>query len=52
LPTPFGDAGWVTPRVAAMAKRAGFDAAFMNIGGGLGTSFLHMRSLASMSMLE
>jgi hypothetical protein len=27
----------VTPRVAAIAKRAGFDAAFMNIGGGLGT---------------
>ncbi|MFZ1160043.1 MAG: polysaccharide deacetylase family protein [Candidatus Sulfotelmatobacter sp.] len=34
---PFGDAGSVTPRVAAMAKQAGFDAAFMNIGGGLGT---------------
>jgi peptidoglycan/xylan/chitin deacetylase (PgdA/CDA1 family) len=33
---PFGDAGSVTPRVAAMAKQAGFDAAFMNIGGGLG----------------
>ena len=27
----------VAPRVAAIAKRAGFDAAFMNIGGGLGT---------------
>jgi peptidoglycan/xylan/chitin deacetylase (PgdA/CDA1 family) len=33
---PFGDAGSVTPRVAAMAKQSGFKAAFMNIGGGLG----------------
>ncbi len=35
---PFGDAGSVTPRVVAMTKQAGFDAAFMNIGGGLGAS--------------
>jgi len=35
---PFGDAGSVSPRVIAMAKQAGFDAAFLNIGGGLGTS--------------
>lgn len=34
---PFGDAGSVTPEVVAMAKQAGFDAAFLNIGGGLGT---------------
>lgn len=34
---PFGDAGTVSPRVTAMAKQAGFDAAFMNVGGGLGT---------------
>ena len=35
---PFGDAGSVTPGVVAMTKQAGFDAAFMNIGGGLGSS--------------
>ena len=35
---PFGDAASVTPRVVAMTKQAGFDAAFMNIGGGLGSS--------------
>jgi peptidoglycan/xylan/chitin deacetylase (PgdA/CDA1 family) len=33
---PFGDAGSVTPRVAAMAQQAGFEASFMNVGGGLG----------------
>jgi len=38
LAYPFGDSGSVTPRVVAMAKQAGFDAAFLNIGGGLGTS--------------
>jgi peptidoglycan/xylan/chitin deacetylase (PgdA/CDA1 family) len=35
---PFGDPASVTPRVVAMTKEAGFDAAFMNIGGGLGSS--------------
>jgi peptidoglycan/xylan/chitin deacetylase (PgdA/CDA1 family) len=35
---PFGDAASVTPRIVAMTKQAGFDAAFLNIGGGLGTS--------------
>jgi peptidoglycan/xylan/chitin deacetylase (PgdA/CDA1 family) len=34
---PFGDAGSVTPQILAMAKTAGFDAAFLNFGGGLGT---------------
>ena len=34
---PFGDEGSVTPRVVAMTKQAGFDAAFLNIGGGLGS---------------
>jgi peptidoglycan/xylan/chitin deacetylase (PgdA/CDA1 family) len=34
---PFGDEASVSPRVLAMAKQAGFDAAFMNVGGGLGT---------------
>jgi peptidoglycan/xylan/chitin deacetylase (PgdA/CDA1 family) len=33
---PFGDAGSVTPRDIAMAKQAGFEAAFLNVGGGLG----------------
>jgi peptidoglycan/xylan/chitin deacetylase (PgdA/CDA1 family) len=33
---PFGDAGSVTPGVVAMAKQAGFEAAFLNLGGGLG----------------
>ena len=34
---PFGDAGSVNSRVVAMTKQAGFDAAFLNIGGGLGS---------------
>ncbi|MGH9497282.1 MAG: polysaccharide deacetylase family protein [Candidatus Sulfotelmatobacter sp.] len=33
---PFGDAGSVTPDVLAMPQRAGFNAAFLNYGGGLG----------------
>jgi peptidoglycan/xylan/chitin deacetylase (PgdA/CDA1 family) len=36
LAYPFGDVGSVTPEVVAMAKQAKFEAAFMNIGGGLG----------------
>ena len=35
---PFGDAGSVSPQVMAMVKQAGFDAAFLNIGGGLGAN--------------
>lgn len=35
---PFGDAASVTPRVVAMTKQAGFTAAFLNIGGGLGST--------------
>ena len=35
---PFGDAGSVTPEVLAMPKDAGYTAAFLNYGGGLGTS--------------
>jgi peptidoglycan/xylan/chitin deacetylase (PgdA/CDA1 family) len=38
---PFGDAGSVNPAVVAMAKQAGFDAAFMNMGGGLGAELPH-----------
>ena len=56
---PFGDADSVTPRVAAMAKQAGFDAAFMNIGGGLGTEFspqavprVHVNADMSLSEFE
>jgi len=33
---PFGDAESVTPQVLEMAKQAGYEAAFLNIGGGLG----------------
>jgi peptidoglycan/xylan/chitin deacetylase (PgdA/CDA1 family) len=35
---PFGDPGSVTPEVLAMPEAAGYDAAFLNFGGGLGTS--------------
>jgi len=34
---PFGDPTSVTPRVVSMAKDAGYKAAFLNFGGGLGT---------------
>ena len=34
---PFGDAQSVTPEVLAMPKQAGYEAAFLNFGGGLGT---------------
>jgi peptidoglycan/xylan/chitin deacetylase (PgdA/CDA1 family) len=34
---PFGDPQSVTPQVLAMAQEAGYAAAFMNFGGGLGT---------------
>ncbi len=33
---PFGDAGSVSPQIFTMAQEAGFDAAFVNVGGGLG----------------
>jgi peptidoglycan/xylan/chitin deacetylase (PgdA/CDA1 family) len=33
---PFGDAQSVTPEVLKMPKESGYDAAFMNFGGGLG----------------
>jgi peptidoglycan/xylan/chitin deacetylase (PgdA/CDA1 family) len=33
---PFGDAASVTPQVLAMPNEAGYDAAFLNFGGGLG----------------
>jgi peptidoglycan/xylan/chitin deacetylase (PgdA/CDA1 family) len=34
---PFGDPQSVTPEVLAMTQKAGFEAAFLNYGGGLGT---------------
>lgn len=37
LAYPFGDVASVTPEVVAMAKRAEFEVAFVNIGGGLGS---------------
>ena len=37
LAYPFGDSSSVTSREVKMAKRAGFKAAFLNVGGGLGT---------------
>jgi peptidoglycan/xylan/chitin deacetylase (PgdA/CDA1 family) len=33
---PFGDPQSVTPQVLAMAQKAGYEAAFLNFGGGLG----------------
>jgi peptidoglycan/xylan/chitin deacetylase (PgdA/CDA1 family) len=54
---PFGDAASVTARVLAMTKQIGFDAAFMNVGGGLGAS-LPLRAIprvhvnAGMSLAE
>ena len=35
---PFGDPQSVTPKVLAMAEETGFQAAFLNFGGGLGTA--------------
>ena len=56
---PFGDVASVTPRVVAMTKQAGFDAAFMNIGGGLGSSLpfhaiprVHVNAGMSLSEFE
>jgi peptidoglycan/xylan/chitin deacetylase (PgdA/CDA1 family) len=37
LAYPFGDPQSVNPQVLAMAEQAGFQAAFLNFGGGLGT---------------
>jgi peptidoglycan/xylan/chitin deacetylase (PgdA/CDA1 family) len=35
---PFGDPDSVTPQVKAAAQEAGYSAAFLNVGGGLGTA--------------
>lgn len=37
---PFGDPQSVTPQVLAMPQQAGYKAAFLNFGGGLGTELL------------
>jgi peptidoglycan/xylan/chitin deacetylase (PgdA/CDA1 family) len=34
---PFGNAESITPQIVGMAKQAGYEAAFLNFGGGLGT---------------
>jgi peptidoglycan/xylan/chitin deacetylase (PgdA/CDA1 family) len=56
---PFGDAASVTSRVVAMTKQVGFDAAFMNVGGGLGASLplhtiprVHVNAGMSLSEFE
>jgi len=56
---PFGDAQSVTPQVLAFPKQAGFEAAFLNFGGGLGTSLppfalprIHVTSEMSLSELD
>jgi peptidoglycan/xylan/chitin deacetylase (PgdA/CDA1 family) len=38
---PFGDAGSVSPEILMLAQNAGYEAAFMNIGGGLGGDLPH-----------
>jgi peptidoglycan/xylan/chitin deacetylase (PgdA/CDA1 family) len=56
---PFGDSGSVTPETVVMAKQAGYECAFMNMGGGLGTHLplhaiprVHVNSGMSMAEFE
>jgi len=54
---PFGDPQSVTPQVLAMAEEAGYRAAFLNFGGGLGTALLpyalpRLHVTAGMSLAE
>jgi peptidoglycan/xylan/chitin deacetylase (PgdA/CDA1 family) len=56
---PFGDAQSVTPEVLTMPEKAGYAAAFMNFGGGLGTDLppyavprLHVTAAMSMAEFE
>jgi hypothetical protein len=56
---PFGDRESVTPEVVEMAKDAGYKAAFMNFGGGLGSPLplhslprIHVTSEMSLAELE
>jgi peptidoglycan/xylan/chitin deacetylase (PgdA/CDA1 family) len=59
LAYPFGDPGSVTPQVLAMAQDAGYAAAFLNFGGGLGAELppyalprIHVTSEMSMAEFE
>jgi peptidoglycan/xylan/chitin deacetylase (PgdA/CDA1 family) len=56
---PFGDAQSVTPQVLAMPEAAGYHAAFLNYGGGLGTELpsfalprIHVTADMSLAELE
>jgi peptidoglycan/xylan/chitin deacetylase (PgdA/CDA1 family) len=56
---PFGDAQSITPEVMAMAQEAGYSAAFLNFGGGLGTGLppyamprVHVTSEMSLTEFE
>jgi peptidoglycan/xylan/chitin deacetylase (PgdA/CDA1 family) len=56
---PFGDAQSVTPQVLGMPSSAGFAAAFLNFGGGLGTALpkyamprVHVTAAMSLSEFE
>jgi peptidoglycan/xylan/chitin deacetylase (PgdA/CDA1 family) len=56
---PFGDAQSVTPEVLTLPQQAGFELAFLNSGGGLGTSLplfalprIHVTSQMNLSELE
>jgi peptidoglycan/xylan/chitin deacetylase (PgdA/CDA1 family) len=56
---PFGDAESVTPQILRMAKDAGYKAAFMNCGGGLGAALplhalprIHVTTQMSLAELE
>jgi peptidoglycan/xylan/chitin deacetylase (PgdA/CDA1 family) len=56
---PFGDPQSVTPQVLTFPQRAGFEAAFLNFGGGLGTALppfalprIHVTSETTLSELD
>jgi peptidoglycan/xylan/chitin deacetylase (PgdA/CDA1 family) len=56
---PFGDAQSVTPKVIAMTKDAGYQAAFLNFGGGLGAELplhalprIHVTAAMNLSEFE
>jgi len=56
---PFGDPQSVTPQVLALTQKAGYEAAFLNFGGGLGTHLppyalprIHVTSETSPAELE
>jgi peptidoglycan/xylan/chitin deacetylase (PgdA/CDA1 family) len=56
---PFGDAASVTPQIVSFAREAGYEAAFLNYGGGLGVDLplfalprVHVTSQTSLAELE